>query len=119
MVEVERHPDRTYTVVEGSERELPAQLVLLALGFAGVERMPMVEQLGLEVDASGALVRDGSWQSTRPGTFVVGDAGRGASLIVWAIAEGRACAAAVDEFLTGRPSTLPAPVTPHARPLVV
>ncbi|TNM64580.1 glutamate synthase subunit beta [Streptomyces sp. NP160] len=119
MVEVVRHPDRTYTVVEGSERELPAQLVLLALGFSGVEKMPMVEQLGLEVGRDGALVRDEGWQSSRPGTFVVGDAGRGASLIVWAIAEGRACAAAVDEFLTGRPSTLPAPVTPSARPLVV
>jgi len=119
MVEVERHPDRTYTVVEGSERELPAQLVLLALGFSGVQKMPMVDQLGLEVGRDGAIVRDDRWQTSRPGTFVVGDAGRGASLIVWAIAEGRAAAAAVDEHLTGRPSTLPAPVTPGARPLVV
>jgi glutamate synthase (NADPH/NADH) small chain len=78
-----------------------------------------VEQLGLEVGSDGALVRDAGWQTSRPGTFVVGDAGRGASLIVWAIAEGRAAAAAVDAHLSGRPSTLPAPVAPTTRPLVV
>jgi glutamate synthase (NADPH/NADH) small chain len=111
--------DRTYEAVEGSERELPAQLVLLALGFAGVERMPLVEQLGLEVGPTGTLVRDEGWMSSRPGVFVAGDAGRGASLIVWAIAEGRAVAAAVDTHLTGRPSALPAPVTPSSRPLAV
>ena len=119
LVEVERLEGRRYEVVEGSERELPAQLVLLALGFSGVQEMPLVEQLGLERDASGALARDEGWMTSRPGVFVAGDAGRGASLIVWAIAEGRAAAAAVDSYLSGRPSTLPAPLTPSTRPLVV
>jgi glutamate synthase (NADPH/NADH) small chain len=117
--EARRLPDRTYERVEGSERVLPAQLVLLALGFAGVQRMPLVEQLGLEVSPTGTLVRDDRWMTSRDGVFVAGDAGRGASLIVWAIAEGRAAAAAVDEHLTGRPSALPSPVKPTSRPLTV
>ncbi|SDQ45237.1 glutamate synthase subunit beta [Quadrisphaera sp. DSM 44207] len=119
LVEVRRLPDRTYEVVDGSEQVLPAQLVLLALGFTGVEPMPLVEQLGLEVDRTGALARDERWMTSREGVFVAGDAGRGASLIVWAIAEGRACAAAVDAHLRGAESTLPAPVTPRTRPLAV
>ena len=115
--EAQRTEDRSYVAVPGSEREIPADLVLLALGFTGVEPLPLVAQLGLEVGDDGALVRDGSWMTSRPGTFVAGDAGRGASLIVWAIAEGRAAAAAIDSFLTGRPSVLPSPVTPGSRPL--
>ena len=117
--EARRAEDRTYVDVPGTEREIRADLVLLALGFTGVEPMPLVGQLGLEVGADGALVRDERWTTSRPGTFVAGDAGRGASLIVWAIAEGRAAAAAIDAFLTGRPSALPSPVTPASRPLTV
>ncbi len=115
--EAQRAPDGAYTDVPGTQREIPAQLVLLALGFTGVEDLPLVSQLGVEVAPSGELVRDAGWMTSRPGTFVAGDAGRGASLIVWAIAEGRAAAAAIDAWLTGRPSALPAPVTPTSRPL--
>jgi glutamate synthase (NADPH) small chain len=104
--------------VEGTDRELPAQLVLLAMGFVGPERSALVEQLGVDLDARGNIARDGSYTTSVPGVFVAGDAGRGQSLIVWAIAEGRACAAAVDASLTGT-RRLPAPIPPTARPLAV
>ncbi len=97
-------------------REIPAQLVLLAMGFTGPEQDGLVEQLGVELDDRGAIRRDDDYQSSVPGVFVAGDAGRGQSLIVWALAEGRACAAGVDAFLTGS-TTLPAPIPPTARPL--
>ncbi len=106
-----------FEAVPGTERELPAELVLLAMGFVGPERAGLVEQLELNVDPRGNIARDGSYESSVPGVFVAGDAGRGQSLIVWAIAEGRACAAAVDRFLTGS-DRLPAPVAPTDRPLV-
>jgi glutamate synthase (NADPH/NADH) small chain len=77
-----------------------------------------VAQLGVELDERGNIKRDDAYQSTVPGVFVAGDAGRGQSLIVWAIAEGRAAAAAVDTHLTGA-TTLPAPIRPTERPLVV
>ncbi|MEU1669979.1 glutamate synthase subunit beta [Streptomyces sparsogenes] len=103
----------------GSERVLRADLVLLALGFSGPERdTGLVDQLGLEVDARGALARDEGFATGREGVFVAGDAGRGQSLVVWAIAEGRSAAAAVDRYLAGS-TALPAPVTPADRPLVV
>lgn len=86
--------DGALTVVEDTERLIPAQLVLLAMGFTGVEKQGPVEQLGLEVDGRGRIVRDGEWATSVPGVFVAGDAGRGQSLIVWAIAEGRSAAAA-------------------------
>jgi glutamate synthase (NADPH) small chain len=104
--------------VEGSERELPAQLVLLAMGFVGPERSALVEQLDVDLDARGNIARDGTYATSVPGVFVAGDAGRGQSLIVWAIAEGRACAAAVDTWLTGT-QRLPSPIPPTARPLAV
>ncbi|CAN5263005.1 glutamate synthase subunit beta [soil metagenome] len=100
-----------FTPVEGSSREIPAELVLLAMGFTGVQQAGLIDALGAEVDRRGNVVRDADWQSTVPGVFVAGDAGRGQSLIVWAIAEGRAAAAAVDGFLTGQ-SVLPRPVSP-------
>jgi glutamate synthase (NADPH) small chain len=115
LVEVELVEGR-FLPVEGTERVLPAQLVLLAMGFVGPEREGLVDQLGLELDARGNLVRDRDYASSVPGVFVAGDAGRGQSLIVWAIAEGRACAAGVDRWLSGRTS-LPAPIPPDARPL--
>jgi glutamate synthase (NADPH/NADH) small chain len=118
LVEVRRGAGG-FEPVPGTEREIPAQLVLLALGFTGPERSGLLDQLGVELDERGAIGRDESFASTRPGVFVAGDAGRGQSLIVWAIAEGRACAAAVDTWLTGRPSQLPAPVRPTDRPLSV
>ncbi len=97
--------------IEGTERVIPAGLVLLALGFQGVPREGLVEQLGVEVDERGRIARDESYATSVPGVFVAGDAGRGQSLIVWAIAEGRAAAAAVDEVLRGE-TELPAPVAP-------
>ncbi|MGZ6737824.1 MAG: glutamate synthase subunit beta, partial [Nocardioides sp.] len=103
---------------EGTEREIPAELVLFAMGFTGPEKPGLVEQLGVDLDERGNVARDASYMSSVPGVFVAGDAGRGQSLIVWAIAEGRAAAAAVDSFLTGS-TTLPAPIKPTDRPLVV
>ncbi|MEU1543259.1 glutamate synthase subunit beta [Actinacidiphila glaucinigra] len=103
---------------QGTERVIPAQLVLLALGFSGAERdCGLVTQLGLELDRRGHVVRDARFATGVEKVFVAGDAGRGQSLIVWAIAEGRSAAAAVDRWLTGS-TCLPAPITPTARPLV-
>jgi glutamate synthase (NADPH/NADH) small chain len=107
----------TFVAVEGSEIELPCELVLLAMGFTGPERSPMFEALGVELDERGNVRRDEGWMTTAPGVFCCGDMGRGQSLIVWAIAEGRSCAAAVDEFLVGD-SRLPVAVRPTDRPLV-
>ncbi|CCH79237.1 glutamate synthase (small subunit) [Nostocoides japonicum T1-X7] len=105
--------------VEGTERELPAQLILLAMGFLGPQGEGVVDQLGVERDARSTIVRDRSFMTSVPGVFVAGDAGRGQSLIVWAIAEGRSAAAGVDAYLTGAPSQLPRPIEPTTRPLVV
>src|SRR6266540_495466 len=115
LVEVEL-VDGRFTPVPGSEHEIPAQLVLLAMGFTGPERLGFLEQLGVELDERGNVRRDTSYQTSEEGVFVCGDAGRGQSLIVWAMAEGRSCAAGVDAYLTGS-TTLPAPIPPTARPL--
>ncbi len=104
--------------IEGTQREIPAELVLLAMGFVGPERPGLVEQLGVELDARGNIERDASFQTSVPGVFVAGDAGRGQSLIVWAIAEGRSAAHGVDAYLNGS-STLPRPINPTDRPLMV
>ncbi|TDC73181.1 glutamate synthase subunit beta [Streptomyces hainanensis] len=102
----------------GTERRIPAQLVTLAMGFTGTDRENgLVEQFGLELDARGNIARDAEYATNVPGVFVAGDAGRGQSLIVWAIAEGRAAARGVDRHLTGE-STLPYPVRPTDRALV-
>ncbi|WP_285724289.1 glutamate synthase subunit beta [Psychromicrobium xiongbiense] len=95
----------------GTEREIPADLVFLSLGFTGAEPAGITEQVGAAFDARGNVARDGHYMTETEGIFVAGDAGRGQSLIVWAIAEGRACAAAVDEYLSGS-TILPAPVAP-------
>ncbi|MET9693867.1 glutamate synthase subunit beta [Streptomyces sp. NPDC006514] len=105
----------------GTEDVIPAGLVLLALGFSGPERAGgLREQLGLELDERGNFARDAGFAAGGgrrvPGVFVAGDAGRGQSLVVWAIAEGRAAAAAVDRYLTGS-TCLPAPVAAHDRPM--
>jgi glutamate synthase (NADPH/NADH) small chain len=102
---------------EGSDLEIPADLVFLAMGFTGPEKGSWLEQLGVAFDERGNVMRDDNYESTVPGVFVAGDMGRGQSLIVWAIAEGRACAAGVDTALMGETS-LPAPIPPTARPLV-
>ncbi len=108
--------DSSFQPVAGTEREIPADLVLLAMGFVGPEQPGLVEQLGVDLDERGNVVRNDSYESSVPGVFVAGDAGRGQSLIVWAIAEGRSAAAAVDTFLTGS-TELSAPIKPHERPL--
>ncbi len=95
----------------GTEHEIPADLVLLSLGYTGPEPAGITEQIQAEIDGRGNVVRDGYYMTGTEGVFVAGDAGRGQSLIVWAIAEGRSCAAAVDRFLCGE-TLLPAPVAP-------
>jgi len=95
----------------GTEREIPADLVLIAMGFTGPETDTLGEQFPLPVAGSGAIARDGDYETSESGVFVAGDAGRGQSLIVWAIAEGRSAAAAIDRFLEGT-TVLPAPVRP-------
>jgi glutamate synthase (NADPH/NADH) small chain len=117
LVEVEFR-DGAFAEVPGTEREIPAQLVLFAMGFLGPERPGLVDQLGVDLDPRGNIARDAAYMTSVPGVFVAGDAGRGQSLIVWAIAEGRAAASAVDEYLTGS-TTLPYPIPPTERPLVV
>jgi glutamate synthase (NADPH/NADH) small chain len=99
----------------GTEREIPADLVLLALGFTGPETAALDEQLQLPVTDRGNLAREADYATAQPGVFVAGDAGRGQSLIVWAIAEGRAAASAVDRYLEGE-TLLPSPIasTAHA-----
>ncbi len=110
--------DGKFEAVPGSEKEIPAQLVLLAMGFLGPERPGVVEQLGVELDERSNVKRDQAFMTSEPGVFVAGDAGRGQSLIVWAIAEGRAAANGVDAWLTGA-SQLPRPINPTDRPLTV
>ncbi|MGZ4783477.1 MAG: glutamate synthase subunit beta [Oryzihumus sp.] len=117
VVEVEMG-EKGFAEVEGSEREIPAQLVLLAMGFLGPQGTGVVEQLGVELDERSNIKRGKDFQTSVPGVFVAGDAGRGQSLIVWAIAEGRAAAHGVDAFLTGS-SALPRPINPTDRPLIV
>ncbi len=97
-------------------RDLEADLVLLAMGFTGPERPGLLEALDVELDQRGNVARDDRWATNQPGVFVCGDAGRGQSLIVWAIAEGRSCAASVDHHLMGE-TALPSPVHPTDRPL--
>ena len=106
----------SFDPIAGTEELIPAELVLLAMGFVGPERGPLLEQLGVEFDARGNVARNDRWATGAPGVYVCGDMGRGQSLIVWAIAEGRACAAAVDADLTGS-TELPSVVTPASMPL--
>ncbi|MDX2541209.1 glutamate synthase subunit beta [Streptomyces sp. WI04-05B] len=112
-VDAERRP------LPGSGRTLPADLVLLALGFSGPDRGDgLIDQLGLALDPRGTIARDADFATNVPGVYAAGDAARGQSLIVWAIAEGRSVAAAVDRRLMGR-TQLPAPIGPYDRPMTV
>ena len=110
--------DAGFAAIEGTEHEIPAELVLFAMGFTGPESDELVSQLDLDLDDRTNVRRDSTYASSAKGVYVAGDAGRGQSLIVWAIAEGRAAAAAVDTYLRGS-TTLPSPIPPTARPLVV
>ena len=104
--------------VENAHKEIPADLAFLAMGFVGPEKSELLTQLEVEFDDRGNIKRDQEFATNVEGVFVCGDAGRGHSLIVWAIAEGRSAAAAVDTFLVGE-TQLPAPILPTARPLTV
>ncbi|WAX80604.1 glutamate synthase subunit beta [Streptomyces sp. KMM 9044] len=111
-VDAQRRP------LPGTERVLPAGLVLLALGFFGPDRADgLVAGLGLELEPRGTIARDAGFATNVPGVFAAGDAARGQSLIVWAIAEGRAVAAAVDRHLTDGTTRLPSPIGPYDRPM--
>ena len=105
----------TFEKVEGTDFELDADLVLLAMGFVGPEKDGLLTDLGVDFTERGNVARDQDYATSVPGVFVAGDMGRGQSLIVWAIAEGRAAAAAVDEYLMGV-TALPAPIPPTAAP---
>jgi glutamate synthase (NADPH/NADH) small chain len=109
--------DGKFTKVAGSEREIPADFVFLAMGFTGPERGDWLDELGVEFDGRGNVARDREYMSSVPGVFVAGDMGRGQSLIVWAIAEGRSAAAGTDRYLMGE-TKLPEPIEPTARPLM-
>ncbi|RKN04332.1 glutamate synthase subunit beta [Streptomyces radicis] len=118
LVEVEFVAGRL-TRKPGTERRIPAQLVTLAMGFTGTDQENgLVAQFGLDLDERGNIARDASYATNVDGVFVAGDAGRGQSLIVWAIAEGRAAARGVDRYLTGE-SRLPYPIRPTDRSLAV
>jgi len=110
--------DGKFQPIAGSERVIPADLVFLALGFTGPEKSQLLQQLEVEVDERGNIKRDQDYATATEGVFICGDAGRGQSLIVWAIAEGRSAAASVDKYLTGN-TQLPSPIEPTARPLMV
>jgi len=117
LVEVQRDSAGRFVPVEGTEHEIKAELVLLAMGFVGPEKGPLLEGLGVDLDPRGNVARDADFMTSVPGVFVAGDMGRGQSLIVWAISEGRSAAAGVDAYLTGR-TVLPRPIDPTDRPLV-
>ncbi|QVQ53083.1 glutamate synthase subunit beta [Spiractinospora alimapuensis] len=116
LVEV-RRGETGFEAVPGTERDIPAQLVTLALGFTGPERDGLLTDLGVELDGRGVVTRDDAYRTSVDGVYCAGDMGRGQSLIVWAIAEGRSAAAAVDRALSGH-TELPAPIPPTARALV-
>jgi glutamate synthase (NADPH/NADH) small chain len=102
--------DGRFEKVEGTDFELPCEIVFLAMGFVGPEKHALFDQLGIELNPRGNVARDGEWMTNVPGVFVAGDMGRGQSLIVWAIAEGRSAAASVDRYLVGE-TALPAPLS--------
>ena len=102
--------DGKFEKVPGTEREIPADLVFLAMGFTGPEQNELISTLNVDIDQRGNIVRDENFATSKEGVFVCGDAGRGQSLIVWAIAEGRSAAAAVDKYLVGA-TQLPAAIS--------
>jgi len=105
------HGRMSFEEVAGSEKTIPCDLALLAMGFVGPEKPGMLEQLNIDLDARGNVVCDSNWMTNVDGVFAAGDMQRGQSLIVWAIAEGRSAAQSVDTYLMGK-SELPAPVFP-------
>ena len=113
-----KYVDGKFEKVPGTSRDLPADMVLLAMGFTGPEKNELVKALELKLDPRGNIARDNSYRTNVDSVYICGDAGRGQSLIVWAIAEGRSAASAVDADLMGH-TQLPSPIEPTARPLTV
>jgi glutamate synthase (NADPH) small chain len=109
VLPAQEHGRLQFKPIPGSEFELKADLVLLAMGFVGAEPGGILTELGVKMTERGTVTRDVNWMTSVPGVFTAGDMQRGQSLIVWAIAEGRSCARGVDQYLMGR-SELPAPV---------
>jgi glutamate synthase (NADPH/NADH) small chain len=113
-----KYVDGKFEKVPGTAKNLPADMVLLAMGFTGPEKNELVKALELKLDPRGNIARDNSYRTNVDSVYICGDAGRGQSLIVWAIAEGRSAASAVDADLMGH-TQLPSPIEPTARPLTV
>ncbi|WP_263730412.1 glutamate synthase subunit beta [Cellulomonas sp. SG140] len=109
LARTEYLPDGTRAPTPGTEQDVPADLVLICMGFSGPETGALVDQIGVRVTRRSTVQRSADFAVGVPGVFVAGDAGRGQSLVVWAIAEGRAAAASVDAYLNGL-SELPAPI---------
>ena len=107
-----------FTRQPGTERVIPADLVLISVGFLHPDTTTLVDQLPVELDRRGNVARNDSFATSQDGVFACGDAGRGQSLVVWAISEGRSCAAAVDRYLTGA-TELPAPIRASQRPMML
>ncbi|WP_214366040.1 glutamate synthase subunit beta [Pseudonocardia sp. H11422] len=116
LVEGLRDENKRFHPTAATAEEIPAQLALLALGFLGPERGRLLADLDVEIDERGNVARDDNFMTNVEGVFAAGDMGRGQSLIVWAIAEGRAAAAGVDAYLTGR-DVLPCPIRPTDQPI--
>ncbi|WP_455677037.1 glutamate synthase subunit beta [Pseudoscardovia suis] len=106
-----------FTHQPGTEREIPADLVLISVGFLHPDTTTLDEQLPLDKDNRGNIARLNGFHTSNPRVFACGDAGRGQSLVVWAIAEGRSCAHAVDEYLIGGRSELASPIASTTRPM--
>ena len=115
IVDVAPGENGPFTRQPGTERVIPADLVLISVGFLHPDTSTIMEQMPVELDQRGNVARDDDFATSQDGVFVCGDAGRGQSLVVWAISEGRSCAAAVDRYLTGS-TELPAPIVPTQRP---
>lgn len=118
VVQVGPGADGPRTRQPGTQRVLPADLVLISVGFAHPDTTTLLEQMPVEVDQRGNIARNADFATSQDGVFVCGDAGRGQSLVVWAISEGRSCAAAVDRYLTGS-TELPSPIAPTDKPMVL
>jgi len=113
-----KYVDGKFEKIPGTSKNLPADMVLLAMGFTGPEKNELVNALELKLDPRGNIARDNSYRTNVDSVYICGDAGRGQSLVVWAIAEGRSAASAVDADLMGH-TQLPSPIEPTARPLTV
>ena len=118
IVDVAPGENGPFTRQPGTERVIPADLVLISVGFLHPDTSTIMEQMPVELDQRGNVARDDDFATSQDGVFVCGDAGRGQSLVVWAISEGRSCAAAVDRYLTGS-TELPAPIVPTQRPMML